>query len=65
MGEMLEYELEYHPESWHRELWRNKSKRVQYSISLSKKQREKLRLLGGAVALRKLIDSTPIPDQIK
>ena len=31
------------------------------SISLSKQQREKVRLIGGVAAVRKLIDSAPIP----
>ena len=64
MGEMCDFMNEY-PGLW-RSLepkYKKSSVRVMYTISLSKKQREKVRLLGGAVAIRKLIEQAPLPDQ--
>ena len=61
MGEMCDFEAEYFPRAWGGYNKRGKSSRVNLSISLSKQQREKVRLIGGVAAVRKLIDSAPIP----
>ena len=59
MGEMCDYEAEYHPGNWGGYNKRGKTTRVQLSISLSKQQREKVKLIGGVAAVRRLIDAAP------
>lgn len=60
---MCDFEAEYFPQAWGGYNKRGKSSRVSLSVSLSKKQREKVRLIGGVAAIRKLIDSAPIPQK--
>lgn len=63
MGEMCDFEAEYFPGNWPGGYGKKKGARVTLSISLSKHQREKVRLIGGVAAVRKLIDAAPIPEK--
>ena len=63
MGEMCDFEAEYFPHNWPPYNTRGNSNRVKLTVSLSKQQREKVRLIGGVAALRKLIDAAPIPTE--
>lgn len=63
MGEMCDFEAEYYPGNWLFRGKRGTTTRVSLNISLSKQQKEKVRILGGVVALRKMIDDAPIPEK--